>query len=69
LRYRVPSMPFSLSIAEAADLVNNVPGVRAVHDVPVEGARGRLINALLWTAQRVPLLDPFRPMFTLLEFG
>ena len=68
-RYRVPPMPFSLSIAEAADLVNTVPGVRAVHDVPVDHARGRLLNALLWTAQRVPLLDPIRPMFTLLEFG
>lgn len=69
LRYRVPPMPFSLTIAEAADLVNAVPGVRAVHDLPAEQARGRLINALLWTAQRVPLLDPVRPMFTLLEFG
>lgn len=69
LRYRVPPMPFSLTIAEAADLVNTVPGVRAVHDLPAEQARGRLINALLWTAQRVPLLDPVRPMFTLLEFG
>ena len=69
LRYCVPPMPFSLTIAEAADLVNTVPGVRAVHDLPAEQARGRLINALLWTAQRVPLLDPVRPMFTLLEFG
>ncbi len=68
-RYRVPPMPFSLSIAEAADLVNTVPGVRAVHDMPVEQARGWLLNALLWTAQRVPLLDPVRPILTLLEFG
>ncbi|MBB2993136.1 O-methyltransferase involved in polyketide biosynthesis [Mycolicibacterium iranicum] len=68
-RYRVPPMPFTLSVAEAADLVNTVPGVRAVHDVPAERARGRLINALLWTSQRVPLLDPIRPTMTLLEFG
>ncbi|UXA12227.1 class I SAM-dependent methyltransferase [Mycobacterium sp. SMC-8] len=68
-RYKVPPMPFTLSVAEAADLVNTVPGVRAVHDVPAEHARGRLLNALLWTAQRVPLLDPVRPTFTLLEFG
>ncbi|CAN3130305.1 class I SAM-dependent methyltransferase [Mycobacterium sp. smrl_JER01] len=68
-RYRVPPMPFTLSVAEAADLVNTVPGVRAVHDVPAEHARGRLLNALLWTAQRVPLLDPVRPTLTLLEFG
>lgn len=69
LRYRVPPMPFSLSVAEAADLVNTVPGVRAVHDVPVERVRGRVLNALLQTVQRLPLLDPIRPMFTLLEFG
>ncbi|QZT61702.1 class I SAM-dependent methyltransferase [Mycolicibacterium austroafricanum] len=69
LRYRVPPMPFTLSPAEAADLVNTVPGVRAVHDVPAEHARGHILNALLWTAQRLPLLDPIRPMFTLLEFG
>ena len=69
LRYRVPSMPFSLTLAEAADLVNTVAGVRAVHDLPVERVRGRLLNALMWTAARVPLLDSVRPMFTLLEFG
>ncbi|MEW5808372.1 MAG: class I SAM-dependent methyltransferase [Actinomycetota bacterium] len=69
LRYRVPPMPFSLTVAEAADLVNTVPGVRAVHDLPAEPARGRLLNAILWTWQRLPLLDPLRPLTTLLEFG
>ncbi len=69
LRYRVPPMPFTLSVAEAANLVNTVPGVRAVHDVPVEGARGKVINALLWTTQRISLLDPARAAITLLEFG
>ena len=69
MRYRVPPMPFTLSVAEAANLVNNVPGVRAVHDVPAERARGNLINALFWTVQRVPLLDAVRPVITLLEFG
>ena len=69
LRYRVPPMPFTLSVSEAADLVNTVPGVRAVHDVPAERARGALLNAVLWTVQRTPLLDPIRPVTTLLEFG
>ena len=69
LRYRVPPMPFTLTVAELADLVNTVPGVRAVHDIPAERARGHLINALLWTTQRVQLLDPLRPTMTLLEFG
>ena len=69
LRYRVPPMPFTLSVAEAADLVNTVPGVRAVHDLPSEPARGRVLSALIWAAQRTPLLDPVRPTMTLLEFG
>ncbi|MGD9620192.1 MAG: class I SAM-dependent methyltransferase [Mycolicibacterium sp.] len=68
-RYRVPPMPFTLSVAEAADLVNTIPGVRAVHDVPSEPGRGAVLNALLWTVQRIPVLDPVRPVITLLEFG
>lgn len=69
LRYRVPPMPFTLSVAEAARLVNTVPGIRAVHDVPYPEGRGNVLNTLIWTAQRIPLLDPVRPMLTLLEFG
>lgn len=68
-RYRVPAMPFTLSVAKAADLVNTVPGVRAVHDLPAPRGRGALLNALIWTVQRVPILDPVRPLTTLLEFG
>ncbi|MGE2730188.1 class I SAM-dependent methyltransferase [Mycolicibacterium vaccae] len=68
-RYRVPPMPFTLSVAEAADLVHTVEGVRAVHDLPFEQARGRTLNALMWAMQRVPLLDSVRPLTLLLEFG
>ncbi|MGE2737125.1 class I SAM-dependent methyltransferase [Mycolicibacterium vaccae] len=68
-RYRVPPMPFTLSVAEAADLVHTVEGVRAVHDLPFEQARGRTLNALMWAMQRVPLLDSARPLTLLLEFG
>jgi O-methyltransferase involved in polyketide biosynthesis len=68
LRYRIPPMPFALSPAQAAALVTTVPGVRAAHDLPAEPARGQVLNALLWTLQRVPLFDPFRPLTTLLEF-
>lgn len=69
LRYRVPPMPFTLSVSEAANLVNTVPGIRAVHDLPYPVGRGKVLNTMLWTAQRIPLLDPVRPMLTLLEFG
>jgi O-methyltransferase involved in polyketide biosynthesis len=69
LRYRVPPMPFTLSVSEIADLVNTIPGIRAVHDLPFPAGRGKVLNALMWTAQRIPLLDPVRPVLTLLEFG
>jgi O-methyltransferase involved in polyketide biosynthesis len=69
LRYRVPPMPFTMSVSEAANLVNTVPGIRAVHDLPFPAGRGKVLNTLIWTAQRIPLLDPVRPVLTLLEFG
>jgi len=69
LRYRVPPMPFSLSVAEIADLVKTVPGIRAVHDMPLPRGRGPVFNLLLWTMQRLPPFDPVRPTLTLLEFG
>jgi O-methyltransferase involved in polyketide biosynthesis len=68
-RYRIPPMPFSLSAAEAANLVNTVPGIRAVHDLPHAAGRGKVLNAALWTVQRLPLFDPIRPLLILLEFG
>ena len=69
LRYRVPSMPFTLSVAEAADLVNTVPGVRAVHDLPLPGGRGRLMNGVITNLANSRRLNSLRPTFTLLEFG
>ncbi len=69
LRYRIPPMPFALSPSEIANLVNTVPGIRAVHDLPMVPGRSKVINGLMWTLQRVPLLDPVRPPMTLLEFG
>ena len=67
-RYRIPPMPFSLSAAEAAALVDVVPGVRAVHDLPYPPGRGRVLNTVMFAAQRISLLDPLRPALTLLEF-
>jgi O-methyltransferase involved in polyketide biosynthesis len=69
LRYRIPPMPFAMSASEAARLVDVVPGVRTVHDVPLPPGRGRLLNTALWAVQRIPLFDPIRPALTLLEFG
>lgn len=69
MRYKVPPMPFSLTVSQAAELADSVPGVRAVHDVPIPEGRGRLFNALAWTVQRLPAFDSVRPVTTLLEFG
>ena len=69
LRYRVPPMPFTLSAGQAARLVDTIPGIRAVHDVESPATRSRVLNAVMRTAQRLPLLDPVRPAMTLLEFG
>lgn len=69
LRYRVPPMPFAMSAAEAANLVDVLPGIRAVHDVALPRGRGNLLNTTMWAIQRIPLFDPVRPALTLLEFG
>lgn len=69
LRYRVPPMPFAMSPARLARLVDEVPGIRAVHDIPFPAGRGRLVNTMTWAVQRIRLFDSLRPTFTLLEFG
>lgn len=68
-RYKVPPMPFSLTVTQAAGLADTVPGVRAVRDVPIAEGRGRVFNALVSTTQRLPAFDSVRPVTTLLEFG
>lgn len=69
LRYRVPPMPFSMTPSQLANLVNDVPGIRAVHDLPMPPGRGKAFNAVVSIGQRVRLFDPVRPVNTLLEFG
>jgi len=68
MRYRVPPMPFSLSPSEVADLVNTVPGVRTVRDLPMPPGRGIVLNTAL-RVMRLPVFEPVRPVMTLLEFG
>lgn len=69
LRYKVPPMPFSLTVSQLAELADTVPGIRAVHDLPMPAVRGKVLNGLMWTAQRLPVFDSIRPVTTLLEFG
>ena len=60
LRGGWPRTPFALSAGEIADLANAVPGIRAVHNLPVSRGRGLLVDQLLW---------PTVATLTLLEFG
>ena len=68
-RYRVPPMPFSLSASELAELVNTVPGIRAVHDLPMPEGRGLFFHTMFPAFWRLPLIKQFRGAYTLLEFG
>ncbi|HYO01753.1 MAG TPA: class I SAM-dependent methyltransferase [Mycobacterium sp.] len=68
-RYRVPPMPFSLSESQLADLVNTVPGVRAVHDLPMPKGRGLMFNKLFPAFWQLRLTKQYRGAYTLLEFA
>jgi O-methyltransferase involved in polyketide biosynthesis len=59
LRGGWPRTPFALSVREAADLADSVPGVRAVHNLPVARGRGPVVDQMLW---------PTVATLTLLEF-
>ncbi|MFM9034886.1 MAG: class I SAM-dependent methyltransferase [Mycobacterium sp.] len=67
--YRVPPMPFSLSINQLRDLVGRVPGLRAVHDVPMPAGRGFVFKTVFPAFWRFGPTKPFRGVYALLEFG
>jgi O-methyltransferase involved in polyketide biosynthesis len=66
--YRVPPMPFSLSTKQLADLVNTVPGIKAVHDIPMPKGRGFLFKTLFPAVWHFGPTKRFRGAYTLLEF-
>jgi len=68
-RYRVPPMPFSLSAAQLADLANTVPGISAVHDLPMPRGRGFMFDKVFPAFWQLTLTKQFRGAYTLLEFG
>ncbi len=68
-RYRVPPMPFSLSINQLRDLVGRVPGLKAVHDVPMPAGRGFMFRTVFPAFWRFGPMKPFRGVYALLEFG
>jgi O-methyltransferase involved in polyketide biosynthesis len=68
-RYKLPPTPRSMSAAQAADLVDTVPGVRAIRTVKLPPGRGFLFNAALSMVNHARLFSPWRACLTLLEFG
>ncbi|BBX45312.1 class I SAM-dependent methyltransferase [Mycobacterium cookii] len=68
-RYRVPPMPFSLRLSQLADLVHTVPGIRAVHDLPMPKGRGLFFGTIFPAFWQLPVIKQFRGAYTLLEFG
>lgn len=66
--YRVPPMPFSLSASELANMVQTVPGIRAVHDLPMPEGRGFIFETLFPAFWQVRLTRDYRGAYTLLEF-
>ncbi|WP_299556960.1 class I SAM-dependent methyltransferase [uncultured Mycolicibacterium sp.] len=67
--YRVPPMPFSMSPAALARLPETIPGIRAVHDLPMPRGRGWFFGTLFPLLWRAPLVRRIRGAYTLLEFG
>jgi O-methyltransferase involved in polyketide biosynthesis len=68
-RYRVPPMPFSLTPNQLADLAITVPGIRAVHDLPMPQGRGLVFEKLFPAFWRFKPTKQIRGAYTLLEFG
>jgi O-methyltransferase involved in polyketide biosynthesis len=68
-RYRVPPMPFSLSVHQLAELANTIPGVEAVRDVPMPRGRGLFFGSLFPAFWQFAPTKPLRGGYTLLEFG
>lgn len=67
--YRVPPMPFSLSINELSALVGRIPGLKAVRDIPMPKGRGFVFEKVFPAFWRFGPLKPYRGVYALLEFG
>jgi len=67
--YRVPPMPFSLSINQLSELVGKIPGLKAVHDVPMPAGRGFVFEKVFPAFWQFGPMKPFRGVYALLEFG
>ena len=67
--YRVPPMPFSLSIDELSALVGSIPGLKSVRDIPMPAGRGFIFEKIFPAFWRFGPIKPYRGVYALLEFG
>ena len=67
--YRVPPMPFSLSVDQLAGLVGTVPGITAFHDLPMPRGRGLFFEKMYPAIHAFGPTRNFRGAYALLEFG
>lgn len=67
--YRVPPMPFSLSARQLAALAQTVPGIAAVHDVPMPKGRGFFFGTVFPAFWHWGPMKNFRGAYALLEFA
>jgi O-methyltransferase involved in polyketide biosynthesis len=67
--YRVPPMPFSLSISKLSTLVGTMPGLTAVRDIPMPKGRGFIFNTVFPAFWKFGPTKPFRGVYALLQFG
>lgn len=68
-QYRVPPMPFSLSIDQLRNQVGKVRGLKYVRDVPMPAGRGFLFEKVFPAFWEFGPMKPFRGVYALLEFG
>jgi hypothetical protein len=61
--------PFSLSINELSALVGSMPGLTAVHDIPMPKGRGFIFNTVFPGFWGFGPMKRFRGVYALLEFG
>ncbi|PRI15682.1 class I SAM-dependent methyltransferase [Mycobacterium shigaense] len=66
--YTAPPMPFWFT-AKQYDELRDIPGIRAVRELPAPPGRGRLLPPATRWLYRAPLLAALRAPTTLVEFG
>lgn len=67
--YRVPPMPFSLSLAQLRALIGSVRGLTGVQDVPMPAGRGFFFKTAFPALWQFGPMKNFRGVYALLEFG